>query len=73
MGGIQEYRLRANGLSVLLLEDHSAPVVTFGMTYHVGSGNDPMGAAGEAHLLEHMMFRGTPRFNDRRGNGYDVM
>lgn len=71
-GGIEEYRLTANGLSVLLLEDHSAPVVTFGVTYQVGSRNDPVGAAGEAHLLEHMMFRGTARFSDRKGNRYDA-
>jgi zinc protease len=70
---LQHFRLKANGLSVLLLEDHSAPVVTFGVTYDVGSGNDPAGASGEAHLLEHMMFKGTPRFNERRGNSYDAM
>src|SRR5947209_19831354 len=69
--GIEAYRLKANGLSVLLLEDHSTPVVTLGVTYHVGSRDDPAGASGEAHLLEHMMFRGTPRFNARQGTGYD--
>ncbi|MBC8400639.1 MAG: insulinase family protein, partial [Candidatus Marinimicrobia bacterium] len=39
-GGIDEYRLRTNGLTVLFMEDHSTPVVTFMITYHVGSRNE---------------------------------
>ncbi len=43
LGGIDEYRLDSNGLSVLLVPDHSAPVVTFEVTYQVGSRNEVTG------------------------------
>jgi len=68
LGGIDEYHLDANGLDVLLLEDHSAPVVTFMVTYHVGSRNEVTGTTGATHLLEHLMFKGSPNYNDARGN-----
>ncbi|MGH8103644.1 MAG: M16 family metallopeptidase, partial [bacterium] len=48
-----------NGLEVLMLEDHSSPVATVLVWYRVGSRNDPPGKTGIAHLLEHMMFKGT--------------
>jgi len=51
-----------NGMKVLLLEDHAAPVATFSVFYKVGSRNETTGATGSAHLLEHMMFKGTKRF-----------
>lgn len=58
----------ANGLRVYLVEDHSAPVFTFQIWFDVGSKHeklDPkLNATGLAHLFEHMMFRGTPRFPD---------
>jgi len=72
-GGIEEYRLKSNDLSVLLLEDHTAPVVTFMVTYHVGSRNEVTGTTGATHLLEHMMFKGTARYNQRNGNSYATM
>ncbi len=59
--GVIEVTLR-NGLQVLLLEDHSAPVATFSLFYRVGSRNETAGATGSAHLLEHMLFKGTKRF-----------
>ncbi len=68
LGGIDEYRLDANGLSVLLMPDHSAPVVTFMVTYRVGSRNEVTGSTGSTHLLEHLMFKGGPNFNDAKGN-----
>jgi zinc protease len=68
LGGIDEYRLDHNGLTVLLVPDHSAPVVTFEVTYHVGSRNEVTGVTGATHLLEHMMFKGTDAFNDAKGN-----
>ncbi len=68
LGGIDEYRLDANGLSVLIMPDHSAPVVTFQVTYRVGSRNEVTGTTGATHLLEHMMFKGSERFNDAKGN-----
>jgi zinc protease len=72
-GGIEEYRLKSNDLSVLLLEDHTAPVVTFMVTYHVGSRNEVTGTTGATHLLEHMMFKGTARYNQNNGNSYATM
>jgi zinc protease len=68
LGGIDEYRLDANGLTVLLLRDHSAPVVTFQVTYQVGSRNEVTGTTGATHILEHMMFKGSEGFNDPKGN-----
>jgi len=57
--GISEYRLDANGLTVLVAPDHSAPVVTFQVTYRVGSRNEVTGTTGATHILEHMMFKGS--------------
>ena len=68
LDGIDEYRLDANGLDVLLKPDHSAPVVTFQVTYHVGSRNEVTGTTGATHILEHMMFKGSEHFNDPAGN-----
>jgi len=68
LGDIEEYTLDANGLDVLVLPDHSAPVVTFNVTYHVGSRNEVTGTTGATHMLEHLMFKGSGRFNDSRGN-----
>jgi zinc protease len=68
LGGIDEYRLDNNGLSVLLVPDHSAPVVTFQVTYRVGSRNEVTGTTGATHILEHMMFKGSDAFNDAKGN-----
>src|SRR4051812_39903851 len=58
-GDISEYRLDSNGLTVLLLPDHSAPAVTMMVTYRVGSRNESYGTTGATHLLEHLMFKGT--------------
>jgi zinc protease len=51
----------ANGLKVILLEEHKAPVVTFQIWYRVGSRNEVNGKTGLSHLTEHMMFKGTHR------------
>lgn len=67
-GGIDEYRCTLNDLSILLMEDHSAPVVTFMVTYHVGSRNEAIGHTGSTHLLEHMMFKGSKNYNKEKGN-----
>lgn len=58
--GITEYRL-ANGLKVLLFPDASKPTITVNITYLVGSRHESYGETGMAHLLEHMLFKGTPR------------
>ncbi len=75
--GITQYRL-ANGLQVLLFPDPSKPTITVNVTYLVGSRHENYGETGMAHLLEHLMFKGTPanpdidkQFNARgaRSNG----
>ena len=48
-----------NGMNVVLLEDHSTPIVHLQMWYHVGSKNEKAGRTGFAHLFEHMMFKGS--------------
>ncbi len=58
--GIDEYRL-ANGLQVLLIPDNSKPTTTVNLTYRVGSRHENYGETGMAHLLEHMLFKGTPK------------
>jgi zinc protease len=58
--GITEYDL-PNGLRVLLFPDSSKPTITVNITYLVGSRNEGYGETGMAHLLEHMVFKGTPR------------
>jgi zinc protease len=68
LGGIDEYHLDNNGLTVLLVPDHSAPVVTFQVTYRVGSRNEVTGTTGATHILEHLMFKGSENFNDPKGN-----
>ncbi|MDB5756064.1 MAG: pseudouridine synthase, partial [Massilia sp.] len=57
--GITEYRL-PNGLKVLLFPDASKPTITVNVTYLVGSRHENYGETGMAHLLEHLMFKGTP-------------
>ncbi|HEY9871780.1 MAG TPA: pitrilysin family protein, partial [Candidatus Obscuribacterales bacterium] len=69
--GIVEYRLKSNGLSILLAERHSAPVVTVMMLYKVGSRNEATGYTGATHFLEHMMFKGSKNFDPARGTGID--
>jgi zinc protease len=61
--GITEYRLD-NGLKVLLYPDTSKATVTVNITYFVGSRHEGYGETGMAHLLEHMLFKGTPKHPD---------
>src|SRR5258706_2605047 len=49
----------ANGLRVITVEDHNAPVIAVAVTYNVGSRNEREGRTGFAHLFEHMMFHGS--------------
>ena len=55
---IDTYQL-ANGLRVILSEDHTAPLVAVNLWYHVGSANERPGRTGFAHLFEHMLFQGS--------------
>lgn len=48
-----------NGLTVILHEDHTVPMVSVNMWYHVGSGSEKAGRTGFAHLFEHIMFEGS--------------
>ena len=64
--GITEYRL-ANGLQVLLVPDDSKPTTTVNLTYRVGSRHENYGETGMAHLLEHLMFKGSPKHPDGLG------
>ncbi|CAM6000545.1 unnamed protein product [Sphagnum balticum] len=67
---VVEYRL-SNGLKVLLVENHSAPVVTFLVVYKVGSRNEGGWLHWLDHFLEHMLFKGTKKHNNAKGNGID--
>ncbi|MFG6428691.1 M16 family metallopeptidase [Roseateles sp. LYH14W] len=66
LGGIEEYRL-ANGLQVLLFPDATQTTTTVNITYRVGSRHEAPGEYGMAHLLEHMLFKGTERQKDIPG------
>src|SRR5271156_4589477 len=59
-----------NGLTVIVHEDHKAPIVAINMWYHVGSGNEKFGKTGFAHLFEHLMFGGSEH---AKGSYIDVM
>jgi hypothetical protein len=53
-----------NGLTLIVHEDHKAPIVAVNVWYHVGSKNEKEGKTGFAHLFEHLMFNGSENFND---------
>ncbi|MGI9175276.1 MAG: M16 family metallopeptidase, partial [Rhodothermales bacterium] len=53
-----------NGLTLIVHEDHKAPIVAVNVWYHVGSKNEPDGRSGFAHLFEHLMFNGSENFDD---------
>ncbi|HEX9975228.1 MAG TPA: insulinase family protein, partial [bacterium] len=53
-----------NGLTVIVHEDHKAPIVAVNIWYHVGSKNEKAGKTGFAHLFEHLMFNGSENYND---------
>ena len=61
---VQEFILD-NGLKILFIEDHKIPLATFQIWDRVGSIDEPAGKAGMSHLLEHMMFKGTPKFGSK--------
>jgi len=66
---ITQYRLKSNGMSILLVPNHTSPVFTFMVVYHVGSRNEAPGNTGSAHLLEHMIFnKSTENFGRAKGH-----
>jgi zinc protease len=66
-GGISEYRLKNNGLRILLAPNAAQAVVGIMVTYHVGSRNEALGYTGATHLLEHLLFKGSTNFNKENG------
>ncbi len=67
LGGFTEWRHPLNGLSVLTCTTPVAPVASFCVVYRVGSRNETTGQTGATHMLEHLMFKGSRRFNRDRG------
>jgi zinc protease len=61
---VERHKL-ANGLTVLTHEDHSLPMITFFVLYHVGSDNERPGNTGMSHLFEHMFFNGSGKFKPK--------
>ena len=59
----EKYRLD-NGLTLIIHEDHSDPLVNVNVTYHVGSAREELGKSGFAHFFEHMMFQGSKHVED---------
>lgn len=73
-GGIEEYRLAANGLRLLTMDAPAFPVALLMVTYEVGSCHETSGFNGASHMLEHMMFKGSARFNKQLGTSiYDLL
>jgi len=66
-GGVAEWRHRGNGLTALIAATPVAPVVGFGVVYQVGSRHEASGHTGATHILEHLMFKGTKRYNSELG------
>jgi zinc protease len=56
----------SNGLTVVIHEDHSDPVIQVDVTYHVGSAREEIGKSGFAHFFEHMMFQGSDHVGDEQ-------
>lgn len=61
----EKYRL-PNGLTLIIHEDHSDPIVRVDVTYHVGSAREEIGKSGFAHFFEHMMFQGSDHVGDEQ-------
>ncbi|WP_310994029.1 M16 family metallopeptidase [Aequorivita marina] len=70
--GVEEYQYTPNGLKILLVQDNAAPVVNVQMVYNVGSKHEVSGNTGSTHLLEHLMFKGTDKFNKKKGTSIDT-
>ncbi|MBK0368777.1 M16 family metallopeptidase [Flavobacterium agrisoli] len=74
LGGIEEYLYQPNGMNILLLQDNASPVATVQIVYRVGSKHEVLGNTGSTHLLEHLMFKGTPTFiKSNKGSITDVL
>jgi zinc protease len=73
VSGIYEYQHKGNGLRVLIAPDNSSPTATLNVVYLVGSRNEAVGHTGATHLLEHLMFKGSKKFNKKTGRTVDTL
>jgi zinc protease len=71
VNGLFPYRMKSNGMTVLIQEQHLSPVVAVMMVYGIGSRNEAVGYTGATHFLEHLMFKGTKKYDPMKGNGID--
>lgn len=72
-GPIEQYRLKSNGMDILLVKSDAAPVITFLIVVRVGSRNEAPGNTGSAHLLEHMLFnKSTENFGKKSPGGKTI-
>jgi zinc protease len=62
---VEKYTLK-NGLTVILAEDHSVPMISYHTWYRVGSRDEGPGVTGAAHMLEHMMFKGAKKYSGKQ-------
>lgn len=67
--GVSSYVLDANGLKVLVMPKRELPVVGAMITYHVGSRHELPGHTGATHILEHVMFKGSKKYDPKKDNG----
>lgn len=71
VNGLNVYRMKSNGLTVLIQGQNLAPVVSVMMVYGIGSRNEAVGYTGSTHFLEHLMFKGTRKYDPMLGTGID--
>ncbi len=71
--GARKYEMEGNGLQVILMPNPIAEVCGFQVTYHVGSRNEGVGHTGATHILEHLMFKGSKKFNKENKNNIDQL
>jgi zinc protease len=67
--GFSSYVHRKNGLKLLIAEKRELPVIGTMVTYHVGSRHELPGHTGATHILEHLMFKGSKKYDPKKGNG----
>lgn len=71
--GAKKFEMQGNGLQVILMPNSVSPVCGFQVTYHVGSRDEGVGHTGATHLLEHLMFKGSKKFNKENNNNIDQL
>lgn len=71
--GAKKFEMAGNGLQVILMPNTVAEVCGFQVTYHVGSRNEGVGHTGATHILEHLMFKGSKKFNKENHNNIDQL